>query len=155
MKTLPPAAQRALSSRESKALRARAHALNPVVMIAEDGLSPGVLAEIERNLKSHELIKIRVFGADRADREALLTRICADTGAQPVQHIGKILVVYRKKPAKPVEARPAGKRRQPSGSVKPFSRNSRRPASTTAGSYKQPRPRSISSRAGTRPRAGR
>lgn len=68
-------------------------------MIGEAGLSAGVLAEIERGLKFHELIKIRVFGAGRDQRELLLSEICSRTGALPVQHIGKILVIFREKPA--------------------------------------------------------
>jgi len=98
----PASGQRkALSSAQRKALRARAHALNPVVMISEAGLSPGVVAEIERSLKSHQLIKIRASGAERLARAALLVEICMKTGALPVQHIGKVLVVYRENPARP------------------------------------------------------
>ncbi|MCX7154261.1 MAG: YhbY family RNA-binding protein, partial [Proteobacteria bacterium] len=61
-----------LPAAERKALKARAHPLKPVVMIGDAGLSPGVLAEIERGLASHELIKIRVASEDRAGRETLL-----------------------------------------------------------------------------------
>ncbi|MGC2520820.1 MAG: YhbY family RNA-binding protein, partial [Burkholderiales bacterium] len=104
--------RRTLSSARRKALRARAHALNPVVMISEAGLSPGVVAEIERSLKSHELIKIRIFGAERPARAALLAEICTKTGAQPVQHIGKVLVVYRENPARPQPAPPTAPKRR-------------------------------------------
>ena len=79
-------------------LKARAHALDPVVLIGGAGLSPAVLAEIDRALKSHELIKVRVPGADRPERETILAKICSQTGAQPVQHIGKILVLFRENP---------------------------------------------------------
>jgi len=82
-------------------------------MIAEAGLTPQVCREIEANLRSHELIKIRVFGDDREARVALASTICEDTGAQPVQHIGKILVIYRARPAeeqKAVKRRPGRKR---------------------------------------------
>ena len=78
-----------------RALRARAHGLNPVVSIAENGLTEAVLKEIDTCLKSHELIKIRVYGDDRALRESFFTEICATLGAAPVQHIGKLLVVWR------------------------------------------------------------
>jgi RNA-binding protein len=94
-----------LSSSGRKALKARAHALKPVVMIGDAGLTPGVLAEIELSLKSHELIKIRVAGDDRDLREALLAEICAGCGAAPVQHIGKVLVVYRKREEPEPQAR--------------------------------------------------
>jgi RNA-binding protein len=99
MNVLSPDDMPALSSVRRSALRARAHALNPVVMISEAGLSPRVVAEIERSLKSHELIKIRTSGAERLARAALLAEICMKTGAQPVQHIGKVLVVYRENSA--------------------------------------------------------
>ena len=77
-------------------LRARAHKLDPVVFVGGSGLSPQVLAEIDRSLKSHELIKVRV-NAERAERDAMFQEICRQTGAQPVQHIGKILVLFREK----------------------------------------------------------
>lgn len=93
-----------LSAAERKALKARAHPLKPVVMVGDAGLSPGVMTEIERGLASHELIKIRVASDDRESREALLAEICTASGASAVQHIGKILVIWRKgeevKPAK-------------------------------------------------------
>jgi len=97
-------------------LRARAHALAPVVMIGQSGLSPAVMDEIERALKSHELIKIRAAGAERDARESILEEVCRTTGAEPVQHIGKILVVYRENPelhaASKPPARPARKAAQ-------------------------------------------
>jgi putative YhbY family RNA-binding protein len=108
-----------LTSGERRALRARAHHLQPVVMIGDAGLTPEVLHEIESNLKSHELIKIRVFGDERSRRRELVDRICEATGAQPVQHIGKILVVYRPRPA---EEQPKRKRR---GVRKPARRTKR------------------------------
>ena len=88
-----------LSSVARRELRARAHNLNPVVSIAENGLTAGVLNEIDVNLKAHELIKVRVHGDSREDRVAYLEQICADLNAAPVQHIGKLLVVYRPAPA--------------------------------------------------------
>jgi putative YhbY family RNA-binding protein len=87
-----------LSPARRQELKGRAHKLDPVVRIGGSGLSARVVAEIERSLKSHELIKIRVNGADRAMRGAMLEEICRQTGAQPVQHIGKILVLFRANP---------------------------------------------------------
>ena len=99
-----------LSAAERKALKARAHPLKPVVMIGDAGLSPGVLAEVERGLASHELIKIRVASDDRTNREALLAEICGASGASAVQHIGKILVIWRKgQDVDKAPARPAKK----------------------------------------------
>lgn len=84
-----------LSSVERRELRARAHNLNPVASIAENGLTETVLREIEVNLKAHELIKIRVYGDSREDRVAYLEKICTELGAAEVQHIGKLLVIFR------------------------------------------------------------
>ena len=100
----------ALTPADRKALRARAHHLDPVVMIGDAGLSRAVLAEADRALGAHELIKIRVLGDDRAQRQALLTEICSALGCAPVQSIGKLLVVYRPKPIEDTAApkRPRG-----------------------------------------------
>ena len=99
-----------LSSVDQQALRARAHGLNPVVMISEKGLSDNLLKEIDRSLTAHELIKIRVFGDDKAQRAEIMMAICDSLGTIPIQHIGKILVVYRKNPDRP--AKPAAAARQ-------------------------------------------
>lgn len=87
-----------LTSAQVRELRAQAHGLNPVVSISENGLSDAVLKEIDVCLKAHELIKIRVYGDSRDDRLAYLERICRELDAAPVQHIGKLLVIYREKP---------------------------------------------------------
>ena len=87
-----------LTPAQRRELRARAHHLHPVVMISDAGLTPEVAREIEANLKSHELIKIRVLGDDREARAALAGAICDATGAREVQQIGKILVIYRPRP---------------------------------------------------------
>ena len=84
-----------ITSLQRRELRARAHGLNPVVFIAENGLTEAVLKEIDVCLKAHELIKIRVYGDSRDDRIAYYEQICSELGAAPVQHIGKLLVVYR------------------------------------------------------------
>lgn len=90
-----------LNPAERRALRARAHHLQPVVLIGEAGFTPAVLKEIDLALKSHELIKIRVLGDDRERRESLLAEICAALDASPVQHIGKVLVIFRPRPEEP------------------------------------------------------
>jgi putative YhbY family RNA-binding protein len=78
-------------------LRSQAHGLAPVVMIGDSGLTPAVMKEIDASLNAHGLIKIRVLGDDRDARLAHYEIICADLGAAPVQHIGKLLVIYRPK----------------------------------------------------------
>lgn len=89
-----------LSADQRRALRARAHSLNPVVSIAENGLTDAVLKEIDTCLKAHELIKVRVYGDDRKARQDYLAAICEQLEAAPVQHIGKLLVVFRENPEK-------------------------------------------------------
>ena len=82
---------------ERSALRAEAHGLKPVVIIGEAGLTPAVMKEIAASLDSHGLIKVRVFGDDREARVAIYDTICEELDAAPVQHIGKLLVIYRPK----------------------------------------------------------
>ncbi len=86
-------------------LRSQAHGLAPVVMIGDSGLTPAVMKEIDASLNSHGLIKIRVLGDDRDARVSHYETICADLGAAPVQHIGKLLVVYRPKKDIPKESK--------------------------------------------------
>ena len=76
-------------------LKARAHPLKPTVTIGNAGLTSAVLMEIGRALKSHEVIKISVQSGDREARKAMLEQICTQLNAAPVQHIGKVLVVYQ------------------------------------------------------------
>jgi RNA-binding protein len=94
---------------ERKALRSRAHALHPILQLGEKGLTDAVVAEIERALGAHELVKIRAAPFNREERDVALASICERTGAQAVQHIGKMLVVYRRKP--PPETGPSPRRR--------------------------------------------
>jgi RNA-binding protein len=107
MKPLTPA--------ERRALRAQAHHLDPVVIIGQHGLTAAVLHEIDLALLKHELIKVRVVAEDREVREALLARICADLTCAPIQHLGRVLVLWRINPDKkkkaPIatDARPARK----------------------------------------------
>lgn len=86
----------ALSKAQRLALKAQAHHLHPVVMIGQKGLSEAVIQETDTALRAHELIKVRVLGDDRHERVAMCDELCRATGAQLVQHIGKLLVLYRK-----------------------------------------------------------
>ena len=106
-----------LSPVERRALKARAHALEPTVRVGSGGLTPAVAGEIDRSLAAHGLIKVRVMGDDRDAREDILQRICDELDASPVQHIGKILVVYRPKPDAPSKPKPKSKRK-PSRALK-------------------------------------
>ncbi|MFH1870295.1 MAG: YhbY family RNA-binding protein [Pseudomonadota bacterium] len=87
-----------LSPIQRRSLRAAAHHLNPVVSISQKGLTPSVLAEIDRSLKAHELIKLRLYGIERENRAALFTEICTALGCAEVQHIGNLLVLWRENP---------------------------------------------------------
>ena len=93
----------ALTSSRRSDLRAQAHKLSPVVIIGDKGLTDEVLAEIDRSLKAHELIKVRAATDDRGARGAWMQAICERLDAQPVQRIGKVLVVYRENFDKPRE----------------------------------------------------
>lgn len=85
-----------LNTKEILALKARAHHLNPVVMIGQHGLTPSVIKETDAALTAHELIKVRVLGDDRQERVAICNALCEAVDAQLVQHIGKLLVLWRK-----------------------------------------------------------
>ena len=89
-----------ITATQRRALRARAHALKPVVLISQNGLTDAVMKEIGVSLASHELIKIRVFSDDRAARELMYQELAAELGAAPIQHIGKLLVLWRPQPEK-------------------------------------------------------
>ncbi|MDP3168418.1 MAG: YhbY family RNA-binding protein [Hydrogenophaga sp.] len=84
-----------LTPAQRKVHRAEAHHLDPVVHIGNDGLSPAVQKEIGAALKAHGLIKVRVLSDDRAAREAMLHTLADELDAAPIQHIGKLLVLWR------------------------------------------------------------
>ncbi|MCC7325334.1 MAG: YhbY family RNA-binding protein [Burkholderiales bacterium] len=103
---------------ERRALRAQAHHLDPVVSVGQHGLTSAVLHEIDVALKAHELVKLRVFSDDRTVRNAMFVQICAAMHCAPVQHLGKVLVLWRPNPDRPQPA-PAvaatGGRKPPGG----------------------------------------
>jgi putative YhbY family RNA-binding protein len=85
-----------LTAAERKALKAKAHKLEPIVQIGAKGLTGEVVAEIDRALAAHELIKVRAASLERGLRDQVLASICEKTKAEPVQQVGKIFVLYRK-----------------------------------------------------------
>jgi RNA-binding protein len=93
-----------LSPAQRKVYRAEAHHLDPVVMIGNDGLTEAIVKETERALNAHGLIKIRVLGDDRATREEIFQTLTDRLNAAPIQHIGKLLVLWRPQPEKIKEA---------------------------------------------------
>src|SRR6218665_3952562 len=84
-----------LTPAQCREQRAHAHRLAPVLLIASDGLMPAVVWQIDAALKAHGLIKVRVFNDDRAARERMYQQLTADLTAAPVQHIGKLLAIWR------------------------------------------------------------
>jgi RNA-binding protein len=148
-----------LTPAERSAFRAEAHALNPVVLIGEAGLTTGVLNEIDASLHSHGLLKIRVFGDDREARIGIYETICDKLGAAPIQHIGKLLVIYRPKndEVKPPSATKKGKGMREVTIVKPSPSGTKRPSVTkvmlkgnervtAGGSIKRAKPRQTSTK---------
>jgi putative YhbY family RNA-binding protein len=101
-----------ITTEQRKALRAAAHHLNPVASLGQNGLTPSVLNEIDGALKAHELIKVKLHGIERDDREALFAEICTALDCVPVQHIGNILILWRENPEgeAPVAAKPTTRR---------------------------------------------
>jgi RNA-binding protein len=94
-----------VSTDQRAELRSQAHALKPVVLVGAEGLTDAVLAEIQVHLNAHQLIKIRVFGDDREARIAIYEEICDRLNAAPIQHIGKLLVIWKPESVQPVVAR--------------------------------------------------
>jgi putative YhbY family RNA-binding protein len=147
-----------LTPAERSALRAEAHGLNPVVMIGESGLTDSVMKEISSSLDAHGLIKVRVFGDDREARVAMYERISAELDAAPVQHIGKLLVLYRpKKDAVKERSTKTGKGLREVTIVKPSPSGTKKPSVTKVllkgnervtqgGNIKRAKPRQTSSK---------
>lgn len=122
---------------ERRALRAQAHHQEPVVTIGQHGLTTPVLHEVDLALTKHELVKVRVLGDDRDAREAMLAEICGALECAPVQHLGKLLIVWRPNPekAKPThakkDARRPPKKSGPRAPVDPVRERRRKTGSTT------------------------
>ena len=89
-----------LTPAQRKERRAEAHHLDPVVLIGADGLTPAVRKETDAALRAHGLIKVRVFSDERATREEMLAALADELNAAPIQHIGKLLVLWRPIPLK-------------------------------------------------------
>ena len=89
-----------LTPAQRKDHRAEAHHLDPVVMVGNDGLTDNVKKEIDAALNAHGLIKVRVFSDDRVAREAMFQALTEELSAAPIQHIGKLLVLWRPMPEK-------------------------------------------------------
>lgn len=87
-----------LTTRQRAQLKARAHALEPVVQLGHTGLSDAVVAEVDRALTAHQLIKVKIGGTDRDARTALGDALGERTDAAVVQRVGKVVVLWRPTP---------------------------------------------------------
>ncbi len=84
-----------LTNNQKKILRSRGHALKPIVMVGQHGLSESVLAELESTMTKHELLKIKIRADDKHDRQTMIDEIVSITQAHLIQVIGNIMVIYR------------------------------------------------------------
>jgi putative YhbY family RNA-binding protein len=87
-----------LTPAERARLKARAHALEPIVQVGQSGISDRLIAELDRSLMAHELIKVRLAGADRDSRRELTRTLSERTDAAVVQQVGRVLVLWRPRP---------------------------------------------------------
>jgi RNA-binding protein len=85
-----------LTNQQRRQLKAKAHALKPIILIGANGVTEAVLAAIEEALEHHELIKVKVRAEERADKLAMVEAICKNTGATEVQLVGHNLTLYRR-----------------------------------------------------------
>ncbi|MES9991028.1 MAG: ribosome assembly RNA-binding protein YhbY [Candidatus Thiodiazotropha sp.] len=89
-----------LTTAQNRALKKLAHDLKPVVIVGQHGLGENVLNEIDLSLDSHELIKVKLAGADKEDRKQLSNTIIQQLSAELVQIIGRVAIFYRPNPKK-------------------------------------------------------
>jgi RNA-binding protein len=89
-----------LRTAQRKEIRAQAHHLEPVVRIGGEGLTQAVIKETDAALKAHGLIKVRIFSDERSTREEMFAKLCDELNAAPIQHIGKLLILWRPVPPK-------------------------------------------------------
>ena len=90
-----------LSERQRKYLRGLGHALNPVLLIGQHGVTPAVIAEATRALHDHELIKVKFHGAHREGRDAGLAQLATATGGVLLQRIGHTALYYKRRIDRP------------------------------------------------------
>ena len=150
-----------ISPKRRSELRAEAHKLSPTVIIGDKGLTEEVLAEIDRSLKAHELIKVRAATNERDARDVWLETICGKLQAHPVQQIGKVFVIYRENPkeekAKPKSDPDPKPRKRGGRDDESASAKKRRPrtAMTDVKRISRPRSRTPAPRPASEPRRRR
>jgi RNA-binding protein len=90
-----------LNETQRKYLRRLGHPLNPVVLIGQNGLGPAVIAEMDRALNDHELVKARARVGDRHERDRMLSELAVATASELVQQIGHVGLFFRRHPDEP------------------------------------------------------
>lgn len=90
-----------ISEAQKRQLKKLGHSLKPVIMIGANGLTDAVCAETEIALDHHELIKVKIAGADRDDRDAMITEMCKRTKAELIQRVGNVALIFRRNAKKP------------------------------------------------------
>ncbi len=90
-----------LTEPQRKHLRRLGHDRKPIVLVGQGGLSPNLVAELDRALTDHELVKLRARVGDREIRDQILAELAAETGAELVQRIGNVALLYRPNPEQP------------------------------------------------------
>jgi RNA-binding protein len=90
-----------LTEPQKKYLRRLGHDRNPVVLVGQNGVSPNLVAELDRALHDHELVKVRARVGDRDERDAILAELASSTRSELVQRIGHVALYYRPNPEKP------------------------------------------------------
>jgi RNA-binding protein len=90
-----------LTEPQKKYLRRLGHDRNPIVLVGQNGVSPNLIAELDRALHDHELVKVRARVGDRDERDAILAELAASTRSELVQRIGHVALYYRRNPDQP------------------------------------------------------
>ena len=90
-----------LTEPQRKYLRRLGHDRDPIVLVGQGGISPNLVAELDRALHDHELVKVRARVGDRGTRDAILTELAESTRSEIVQRIGHVALYYRRNPDEP------------------------------------------------------
>ncbi|MBX2823795.1 MAG: ribosome assembly RNA-binding protein YhbY [Gammaproteobacteria bacterium] len=91
-----------LTPQQVKHLKTLAHNRDPIIRVGQQGVTPALIKELQQALDHHELVKVKVAGADRATRKTMMDALCEQTRATSIQRIGGVLVLYRRHPDKPL-----------------------------------------------------
>ena len=97
-----------LTEKQRRHLKGLAHHLDPVIRVGNSGVSPSVVAETRRALNDHELIKVRVSGADRSERDSAMALLAGECDSALVGRVGHVAILYRQHPERPRILLPAG-----------------------------------------------